>query len=129
MHTHYIKPESIKLCIYGDGRKISVYVCGCVCVCMGFKNQVFFKAETCVCVYAHGGNMMGVYVCMCVWVSKTWFLTNFQAWGVLWEAPNGHFGSSFEPFWGLCRPWAVWRPETMGFYMYFDRATPNSPPT
>ena len=36
----FIKPESIKLRIYGDGRKFSVYVC------MGFKNQVVLKAET-----------------------------------------------------------------------------------
>ena len=32
--------------------------------------------------------------------------------GAPWEVQNGHFGNGFEPFLGLGRPWAVWRPNT-----------------
>ena len=46
----FIKPESIKLCIYGDGRIVSVSVCARVCVFV------------CACEHARSGC---VYVCVC----------------------------------------------------------------
>ena len=89
MQTRCTNPESIKLCIYGDGRMVGV----CVCVCIGFKSPVFDK-------FPSLGGSSG-------------------------RPKNGHFGSRFEPFWGLGRPWAIWRPETMCFYVFFAPGSPK----
>ena len=81
----------------------------------------------CVCVYAHGGKMMGVYVCM-VFRSPVpkpvW--TNFRSSGGSSGRPETEdFGFSFEQFLGLGRPWAVWRPQTTCFYLLLAPERPK----
>ena len=52
------------------------------------------------------------------WFQKPFFGQNSKPAGSSGRPKNGRFGFRLEPFWGLGRPWAIWRPEAMCFYMF-----------
>ena len=54
------------MCIYGC---VGVYVCGCLCLYVGWVRDMWMNVDVCGCVYVYVGWMRGMCMGVYVWVS------------------------------------------------------------